>query len=434
MPRKQLMSRVIIVGGGWSGCAAAIAARRAGIEQVVLLERTDSLLGTGLVGGIMRNNGRYTAAEEMIALGGGALFEVCDANSCHRNLDFPGHKHASMYDVRRIERAVRECVLSTGVDVWLQARVTSLTRRNGSISAVTLENSQRIEGDVFIDATGSCGSQSFCTEYGNGCVMCVMRCPTFGPRTSLTALAGVTERQGRKADGSVGAMSGACELAKDSIAPEVVAELEARGALLLPLPATVVDEKKLATKCCQQYALGEYAKNLVLLDNGRVKLMTTYVPLEQLRQVRGLENAHYSDPYAGTVGNSMRYAAIAPRDDRMQVQGEMDNLFCGGEKAGLTVGHTEAIVTGTLAGHNAARAAAGRTPLTLPPTLAVGDLITHVRESMQTVEGMGEKYTFSGAGYFKRMEQLGLYTTDAAIVDERVRRAGLIGVFSTRVH
>jgi threonine dehydrogenase-like Zn-dependent dehydrogenase len=431
---SRLMSRVVIVGGGWSGCAAAIAAKHAGVEQVVLLERTDSLLGIGRVGGIMRNNGRYTAAEEMSALGGGDLFEVCDANSCHHNLDFPGHKHASMYDVRRIEHAVRDRVLAAGVEVWLQARVNGLRRRNGSIAAVTLENSQSIAGDVFIDATGSCGSQGFCTEYGNGCVMCVMRCPTFGPRTSLTALTGIAERQGRKPDGSVGAMSGACELTKDSIAPEVVAALEARGVLVLPLPAAVVDEKKLATKCCQQYALSEYARNLVLLHNGRVKLMSPYVPLEQLRQVRGLENVHYSDPGAGSVGNSMRYAALAPRDDRMRVQGEIDNLLCSGEKAGLMVGHTEAIVTGTLAGYNAGAAVAGRELLTLPPELAVGDMITYVRESMDTAEGMAQKYTFSGAGYFKRMQQLGLYTTDTSVVSERVRRTGLSGVFAARAH
>ncbi|MFO7709899.1 MAG: FAD-dependent oxidoreductase, partial [Desulfobacterales bacterium] len=66
------MVKVVIVGGGWSGCAAALAARNQGAE-VVLIERTDMLLGTGLVGGIMRNNGRFTAAEEMIALGGGDL-------------------------------------------------------------------------------------------------------------------------------------------------------------------------------------------------------------------------------------------------------------------------------------------------------------------------------------------------------------------------
>lgn len=45
------MARVVVVGGGWGGCAAAWAARRAGAE-VILLERTDMLLGTGLVGGL----------------------------------------------------------------------------------------------------------------------------------------------------------------------------------------------------------------------------------------------------------------------------------------------------------------------------------------------------------------------------------------------
>ncbi|MBL0147994.1 MAG: FAD-dependent oxidoreductase [Ideonella sp.] len=427
------MSRIVIVGGGWAGCAAALAARQAGAEDVVLLERTDSLLGTGQVGGIMRNNGRYTAAEEMIALGGGKLFEVCDANSTHRNLAFPGHRHASIYNVVEIERAVKNCLLDAGVEIWLQARVAGLARNAQSITSVSLENAASIEGDAFVDTTGSFGPQSFCTEFGNGCVMCIMRCPTFGPRTSLTALAGIIERQGQKADGSIGAMSGACELAKDSIAPEVARQLEAQGVLVIPLPASMVNEEKLGTKCCQQYATADYARNVVLLDTGRVKLMTTHLPLEQLRQVPGLENVRYGDPYAGTIGNSMRYAALSPRDDRMQVQGEVDNLFCGGEKAGLLVGHTEAIVTGTLAGHNAVRHARGRDLLTLPDSLAVGDAISHVRLRMATPEGMCEKYTFSGAGYFQRMQVLGLYSADAALIARRVAATGLAGVLARPV-
>ena len=69
--------KVVIVGGGWSGCAAALAARKQGAEATIV-ERTDMLLGTGLVGGIMHNNGRYTAAEELIAMGGGDLFELTE--------------------------------------------------------------------------------------------------------------------------------------------------------------------------------------------------------------------------------------------------------------------------------------------------------------------------------------------------------------------
>lgn len=42
----------------------------------------------------MRNNGRFTAAEELIALGAGDLINITDENSRHKNIDFPGHKHA----------------------------------------------------------------------------------------------------------------------------------------------------------------------------------------------------------------------------------------------------------------------------------------------------------------------------------------------------
>lgn len=424
------MSRVAVVGGGWAGCAAALAAKQAGVKEVVLLERSDSLLGTGLVGGIMRNNGRYTAAEEMIALGGGGLFQVCDATTRHKGLDFPGHRHASIYDVAWIEGAVKKRLLEAGVEIWLLARVAGLARSNGSIGEVSLENAMRVEADAFVDATGSFGPQSFCTEYGNGCVMCIARCPTFGPRTSLAGLAGVVEMQGQKNDGSIGAMSGSCEFSKETLAPALVHELEEKGLLVIPLPPALVDETKLAAKCCQQYASTDYALNVILIDNGRVKLMTSHMPLDKLRQVPGLENVRYDDPYAGTIGNSMRYAALSPRDDRMRVAGPVDNLFCGGEKAGLLVGHTEAIVTGTLAGHNAARQVAGRQLLELPDSLAVGDAISHVRRRMATADGMREKYTFSGAGYFQRMKERGLYGTDDAAIAARVDRAGLAGVFA----
>ena len=41
--------RVIIIGGGWAGTAAAIAARKAGAE-VCLIEKTDMLLCVTTVG------------------------------------------------------------------------------------------------------------------------------------------------------------------------------------------------------------------------------------------------------------------------------------------------------------------------------------------------------------------------------------------------
>ena len=108
------MGKIVIIGGGWAGCAAAIRARKQG-HEVQLLEKTDLLLGLGNVGGIMRNNGRYTAAEENIALGADELFEITDRLSTHRNIDFPGHRHASFYDVALVEPEVRRLLTKLGV-------------------------------------------------------------------------------------------------------------------------------------------------------------------------------------------------------------------------------------------------------------------------------------------------------------------------------
>jgi folate-dependent tRNA-U54 methylase TrmFO/GidA len=122
---------------------------------------------------------------------------------------------------------------------------------------------------------------------------------------------------------------------------------------------------------------------------------------------------------------------MAPRDDALKVDG-IDNLFCGGEKAGLLVGHTEAVVTGELAGYNAARLSLGEDLLILPDTLAIGDAIGHVREQMQTEQGLGLKFTFSGSVYFERMKERGSYTTDVAEIRRRVDAAGMTGVFAAR--
>lgn len=424
--------KVIVVGGGWAGSGAAIAAKNAGAE-VTVLERTDMLLGTGLVGGIMRNNGRFTATEEAIALGADEIFDAIDNHCRHKNIEFPGHKHASLYDIATIEPAIKNLLQSKGVEVLTQARVKDVEMDGDKIVSVILTNDEKLSGDVFIDATGSAGPMNNCGKYGNGCAMCVLRCPTFGGRVSLTGKAGVTEKIGKKADGSYGAMSGSCKLFKESLDQSIVDTLNATGVAVIPLPEELrKGEGILATKACQQYALKEFAENIILLDTGHAKLMTPYYPLDMLHKVPGFENARFEDPYSGGVGNSMRYMALAPRDNALHVEG-VSNLFCGGEKAGLLVGHTEAIITGTLAGYNAVLWAMGKEVLELPTELAVGDAIAYVKEAMETEEGMGKKYTFSGSVYFNRMKELGLYTTDISEIKARVEKTGLTGIFSRKI-
>jgi len=427
------MPGVVIIGGGWSGCAAALTAVKAGAEEVTLLERTDMLLGTGLVGGIMRNNGRFTATEENIALGAGELFRTADDCARHKNIEFPGHQHATLYDVVKIEPAVRRVLERYGVKYRMIARVKDVEMDGSRIRAVVTDGGEKVYGDVFVETTGSCGPQGNCARYGNGCAMCMFRCPSFGPRVGIAGKAGAEEWNGQKADGSTGAMSGSCKLNKDSLSREIVNRLEEEGVAVIPVPRELQKgEAALAAKCCQQYALPEFNDNIVLLDTGHAKLMSSYYPLANLRRVPGFENARYEDPAAGGLGNSMRFFNLARRDNALKVE-KVDNLFCGGEKAGLMVGHTEAIVTGSLAGHNAVRWAAGRGLLELPPALAIGDLIAHTNEQVRTAEGIRRKYTFSGANYFARMRELGLYSTNPAAIRQRVAGVGLEGIYEEKV-
>ena len=123
--------------------------------------------------------------------------------------------------------------------------------------------------------------------------------------------------------------------------------------------------------------------------------------------------------------------SVAPADDSLQVEG-VSNLFCAGEKAGLLVGHTEAICTGTLAGYNAVRKIKKDPLLVIPDSLAIGDAIRQVRLRMKTSEGLGLKYTFSGSVFFERMLERKLYSTDVQQIEQRVEAAGLSGVFAGR--
>ncbi len=418
--------KIIIVGGGWSGCAAAIAARKCG-ATVELHERTDMLLGTGLVGGIMRNNGRFTATEEAIALGGGDLFNITDQCARHRNINFPGHKHANLYDIATTPMTVTRYLESLGIKIHYQSRICAVAMSDRTIKSISGEKGDSIEGDVFIDTTGTAGPMKNCIRHGNGCAMCILRCPSFGGRVSLTGLTGVEELQGRKDNGQIGAMSGSCKIYKESLSAEIVSELESKGVAVIPVPKLLI-ENHLDLKACQQYALPAFLENIVLLDTGHAKLMSPFFDLGKLHQVPGFENARYEDPYSGGRGNSMRYFAMAPRTDALQVKG-VDNLFCAGEKAGLLVGHTEAIVTGTLAGFNAVQYARGHELVTLPRELAIGEAIAFVNEQMQTEAGLGLKYTFSGSVLFERMQQLELYTTEVSDIRSRVEKAGLTGLF-----
>lgn len=423
------MSSVVVIGGGWAGCGAAITARQLG-AKVTLLERTDLLLGCGLAGGIMRNNGRWTATEEAIALGGGAIFRVIDGTCRSKNIQFPGQENVSVYDLNNIEPRIRKLMLGLGIDIEFESRVTNVHLKNSEIESVVLndDEAEPVKGDIFVETTGSAGPYNICRSYGNGCVMCILRCHTFGGRVSVASKAGVQEVDALGSKGSVGAMSGSCLVSKESLSTHVVRKLNAKGVVVVKIPTESRVSKQLDMKACPQYGAKEFSDSLIVLDAGYAKIMVPFFPLERLRSVPGFERAIYVDPLGGTRGNSIRYAAISPRENTLQVKG-VSNLFCGGEKTGPVAGHTEAIITGMLAGHNAARQGKGKGLLALPKELLIGDFISFVTEQMTSSEGMRKRFTFAGSVYFERMKEMGFYTINKNTIRERVKKAGLQNVF-----
>ena len=418
--------KVVIIGGGWAGCSAALQAVKCGAD-VELYERTDLLLGVGNVGGIMRNNGRFTAAEELINLGSGEFIEIMDSIALHKNMEFPGHKHAWLCDVGRAEPIVRRYLLNKGVKIFFKSRVIDVERQQNKIKSLILADKSTVVGDVFIESTGSTGSMPNCIKYGNGCTMCTLRCPSFGTRVSISEKAGIKDKVGERKNGLNGAMSGSCEISRESISRDVLKNLAKDGVAIIPIPKEDIHLEKLDNKVCQQYATLEFAENVILLDTGHIKLMTSYYPLDKLRKIKGLENSVYIDPIAGGNGNSIRYLAASPRDNKMKING-LENLFCAGEKSGFFVGHTEAMTTGTLAGYNAVQYLKGKDLLELPRDLATGDIIAYANDKIAE-DNLYERPTFSGAEYFERMKDIGLYTINKDEVRERVRRLNLTNIF-----
>ena len=72
---------------------------------------------------------------------------------------------------------------------------------------------------------------------------------------------------------------------RESLSDELLEELRINGVATLPIPKEDINLEKLNQKVCQQYALKEFAEN-VISYTGHIKLMTSYYPIEKLRKIK----------------------------------------------------------------------------------------------------------------------------------------------------
>lgn len=423
--------RVVIVGAGFAGCGAAVAAARAGAETV-LLERTDFVVASGIRAGVMNNNGKLVAAEEAKALGGGDIFDTLESILLHR-----GHiideDHAYVYNTMLVEPAVRRLLVGMRVDLRLQERAVDVIKKDNLVKAVVLSNGKSVEGDAFVDCSGDTGGVSVCVKYGGGCAMCVThRCPTFGDRVSIATKAGVPEYARRRPDGTPGTVQSAFSLHKSSLDPVLRDQLEKEGAISIPLPKELVDSNL-------RYQIGgvRTARQMELLNLVDIGIAAKCIgngaiAPEQLRNIPGLEHAVIENPMAAGRGNKINGVSMSPREDTLRCKG-LGNLFVAGVKAGPLGGVAEAIVTGLLAGHNAVRAALKKALWVMPRETTIGDFIGFTGEMMQSPQHRNRGFSMAHEAYFERMKREGLYTEDVAAIHRRIRDLKLTGVFARKL-
>ncbi len=247
------MTKVVVIGGGSAGVAAAVGARKAGAE-VTLLERQDQLLGIGRIAGSMDVGGRYPLHLEILEMGAPEVNEALDSVTLphmdnYRKSHYPWHslpgseemtKHSWIYNVLTAEPVLRKLLVKMGVEIQWRSRVVDIEKEGDHITRVKIHDGAWVEGDAFIDTTGSAGGMSACIKNVGGCTMCPwMQCPTFGDRVDLSAKAGGKTWSMRQKDGRPGVKYNGIYLYKGSLSQELQDQLNEHHQIFVPFRGVI---------------------------------------------------------------------------------------------------------------------------------------------------------------------------------------------------
>lgn len=425
--------KIVVVGGGATGFSAAMVAKRVGADEVVVIERTDMLGGIGLVAGIgVFGTGAFVGLTEARTLGGASLYDdVFYPIATHEEIEVPGLGTTMLYNVTKLDAKMQRVLKGNGIEVMLSQKVSDVKIVGDSIQAMILEGGAEISGDVFIDATGSSTGIQGCTDFGYGCVECILRCPTFGNPQGI-ADKKVTTIQALNAQGKPGTIGTSLLVPIASLSEEYQKQLSERGWVSIPVPPGVEPDLDRATRAGSR-GIGTMnqdivKQNLLIVDvGGYIKTTANGSALyaSTLRSFPGMENSLIAQPTAGAKGHLVFGLTIAPRNNALEVDG-FENLLCGGTKAGNTASLLDVVVSGDLAGYNAVRKAKGQDCLELPKTLAIGAFIDYVWRMMGTEEGIKKCPTMENINILKSLD---VYREKEAIVKE-VEKAGLKGIYS----
>lgn len=142
---------VAVIGGGFAGVAAAIAAARGG-AKVIIIEKSNALGGAAtncLVNPFMPYKTKING--ENVALSAGIFKEL------HEKLEERGAMRGESFLEEELKYVMSETVAEAGIAILYHAYIFKANKngdRISSVSVATKQGEMKIEADYFIDATG----------------------------------------------------------------------------------------------------------------------------------------------------------------------------------------------------------------------------------------------------------------------------------------
>lgn len=142
---------VAVIGGGFAGVAAALAAAREG-AHVIIIEKSNCL-GGAAVNCLVNPFMPYTTY-----INGEKTDLICGIfRSIHHKLEARNAMRGEAFSEEELKYLLNELVAEADVDILYHAYIFKTQKNNGSIRSVsvaTISGEMNIEADYFIDATG----------------------------------------------------------------------------------------------------------------------------------------------------------------------------------------------------------------------------------------------------------------------------------------
>ncbi len=144
---------IIVIGGGFAGCGAALSAARNG-AKVLLVERINALGGapcTEAINPFMRNATRMPESGKDEELSRGIILELIDAMTAENAT------RGNIFNPEYLKIVLNRKMKEAGVDLLFNSMLVSAKKEGGRVVSATVANKaglMELEADYFVDATG----------------------------------------------------------------------------------------------------------------------------------------------------------------------------------------------------------------------------------------------------------------------------------------